>query len=660
MAIPFLSNINLNKNQALNLVLHNATSNISTPSTGQVYFNTSSSLAFIYNGSAWVQLGKSDEQIQDIVGAMLTGGTHSSNVTVTYDDTDGFIDLSVDSVTGTGAANKLAIWSSSSALTNDTNLHWDTSNNRLGIGTATPDYTLDVAGNVGVDEYIYHNGDTDTHLRFTNNIARLKGGNGPSVQADANKIAIGLSEFDLDGDVRIGDTAGINSGTHLEIAGGSTLEVKTPASYVYFKTGGTHSYFTGNLGIDVTSPTQKLDVSGNIKMTETAATSDTDKFIVSDSGVLKYRTGSQVRSDIGAGTGNGTVTSVNLTAGNLIDVSGGPVTSSGSITVNVDLSELTDMTQTMLSTDELVVLDGGSQKRKAASEIGLSIFNNNLSNIANSALANSSITIGNSTISLGGTDTTLTGLTDIDLTSGNKTIFDGVGSNNLTIGAGGTTVIIPGDLQVTGTTTTNNVETISTSNGVVFEGSVADANELTLLAGSLTADRTVTLPDATGTVALTSDLPTVNNGTLTVQGTGALGGSGTFTANQSGNTTISISHDDTSSQSSVNNSGLSVIQDVTLDTYGHTTGLTSVNLTSGIDGRVTAREFSVSIGDGINTSYTVTHNLDTRDVIVQLYDVSSYETVYADVTRATVDTITIAFASAPNSSDIRVLITQIG
>jgi len=41
------------------------------------------------------------------------------------------------------------------------------------------------------------------------------------------------------------------------------------------------------------------------------ASVDTDKFLVSDSGVIKYRTGSQVRSDIGAGTGNGTVTSTN-------------------------------------------------------------------------------------------------------------------------------------------------------------------------------------------------------------------------------------------------------------------------------------------------------------------------------------------------------------
>jgi hypothetical protein len=76
----------------------------------------------------------------------------------------------------------------------------------------------------------------------------------------------------------------------------------------------------------------------------------------------------------------------------------------------------------------------------------------------------------------------------------------------------------------------------------------------------------------TGTVS-------VGNGTLTVQGTGALGGSGTFSANQSGNATISISHDDTSSQGSVNNSGATVIQDVTLDGYGHITGLASKTLT---------------------------------------------------------------------------------
>jgi hypothetical protein len=89
-------------------------------------------------------------------------------------------------------------------------------------------------------------------------------------------------------------------------------------------------------------------------------------------------------------------------------------------------------------------------------------------------------------------------------------------TTNITIGStvAGTltlnspTVVIPGSLTVTGTVTTNNVETVSTTNGVIFEGSEADDNELTLIAGVLTGDRTITLPDATGTVALTSQLVT--------------------------------------------------------------------------------------------------------------------------------------------------------
>lgn len=275
--------------------------------------------------------------------------------------------------------------------------------------------------------------------------------------------------------------------------------------------------------------------------------------------------------------------------------------------------------------------------------------------VSNSQIENDYIIIGDSTISLGATDTTLTGLTDIDLTAGSHTIFDNVGANTLTIGAATTTVAIPGDLVVTGTVTTNNVETVSTSNGVIFEGNAADANEGTLLAGTLTADRTYTLPDATGTIALTSDIPAVGNGTLTVQGTGALGGTGTFTANQSGNTTISISHDDTSTQASVDNSGLTVIQDVTLDDYGHVTGLGSVNLTTGIDGRITAREYVTTITD----TATVTHSLGARDVIVQLYDVTTYETVWADVERTTTNAIDITFASTPTNS-IRVLVQKIG
>ena len=58
----------------------------------------------------------------------------------------------------------------------------------------------------------------------------------------------------------------------------------------------------------------------------------------------------------------------------------------------------------------------------------------------------------------------LTALTDLDMTVGNKTIFDTVGSNTLTVGASGTTVSIPGSLTVSGTTTT-----VSTTNTLIAD-----------------------------------------------------------------------------------------------------------------------------------------------------------------------------------------------
>ena len=64
------------------------------------------------------------------------------------------------------------------------------------------------------------------------------------------------------------------------------------------------------------------------------------------------------------------------------------------------------------------------------------------------------------------------------------------------------TVTIPGNLVVTGTTTTNNVETISTSSGVIFEGTTGDGNDATLKSVVANSSKTYTLPNVTGHVAL--------------------------------------------------------------------------------------------------------------------------------------------------------------
>ena len=101
----------------------------------------------------------------------------------------------------------------------------------------------------------------------------------------------------------------------------------------------------------------------------------------------------------------------------------------------------------------------------------------------------------------------ITSYTDNNVSIANlKTkLAGGFANNAVAIGDSDDTVTIPGNLVVTGTTTTNNVEIVSTSNGVVFEGNVADASEGTLLAGTLSADRTYTLPDRSGTVMITNE-----------------------------------------------------------------------------------------------------------------------------------------------------------
>ncbi len=101
--------------------------------------------------------------------------------------------------------------------------------------------------------------------------------------------------------------------------------------------------------------------------------------------------------------------------------------------------------------------------------------------IANSKLANDGITIGTTDTSLGGTITALVGLTDLDLTSGDKTIFDTIGSNTLTVGAAGTTVVIPGDLTVNGTKTYISSSNLNIGDNILelnYAGTAADAGLL--------------------------------------------------------------------------------------------------------------------------------------------------------------------------------------
>jgi hypothetical protein len=71
--------------------------------------------------------------------------------------------------------------------------------------------------------------------------------------------------------------------------------------------------------------------------------------------------------------------------------------------------------------------------------------------------------------------------------------------------------------------------------------------------------------------------------------------------------------------------------------------------------------FATTIAGAADTSYTVTHNLGTKDVIVQIYDINGTDaTVYADVVRTSTSQITVSIGSVPATNDLRVLVSKIG
>ncbi|WAC45567.1 head decoration protein [Pseudomonas sp. SL4(2022)] len=84
-----------------------------------------------------------------------------------------------------------------------------------------------------------------------------------------------------------------------------------------------------------------------------------------------------------------------------------------------------------------------------------------------------------------------------------------------------------------------------------------------------------------------------------------------------------------------------------------------INISSGvisIDAAVVARKVSATIGDGSATTISVTHNLNSRDLIVSVKEVSSNAGVIADWVANTDNTVQITFGTAPTTGQYRVMV----
>jgi len=100
-------------------------------------------------------------------------------------------------------------------------------------------------------------------------------------------------------------------------------------------------------------------------------------------------------------------------------------------------------------------------------------------------------------------------------------------SGALTVGGSAT---ITGNLTVSGTTTTVNSTTIDVQNSLRFEGSSADDHETTLTTVDPTADRTISLPNASGTIIIKDSSNNISQSIATLTATSFTDGSATMTS----------------------------------------------------------------------------------------------------------------------------------
>ena len=150
---------------------------------------------------------------------------------------------------------------------------------------------------------------------------------------------------------------------------------------------------------------------------------------------------------------------------------------------------------------------------------------------------------------------------------------------------------INGDITISGTVDGRDVSVDGTKLDTIEQNATADQTAAEILTAIKTVDGTTSGLDADLldgqhaqdiiNSASASAANNINNSTITITAGNALDGGGSFTLNQVANGAITIDHEDTSTATSQLGTNGSVIQEVVIDTFGHVTGLSQVDL----DGR---------------------------------------------------------------------------
>ena len=600
MAVKFLDNLDLNDNQLLNARLENLASDPGSANAGDVIFNTTSNVMKYYNGSGWISL------------------TADTNFTE-WNISDGSSDSSVTTGQTVTVAGGTGISSSLSTRTVTVSVD---------AATATTRGAVELFSNTV--QSVAANSVTTTASRTY----------GLQLNSDGQAVV----------NVPWTDTSGMTSWTVTADSGGSVTVGDGQTVDWAGGTGITTAYSTpsGNRTVTITNskPFDGLTL---------AATSGSDSSIA-NSGTITIAAGTGITT---TNNGSGTVTIAATGSGSMSSFTaagdsgsnqtisdGDTLTIAGStgidtvgsatdtITINLDLEELS--TLTLAGDDELVFLQDWSSQGKislqgislstwAAPTGNLSINSNKLTNVTDPTSAQDAATkayvdtniVGN--LVFQGGYNAATNTPDLD-SSPSASIKKGWSYVVTAAGSFFTETVEVGDFliaqQDTPTTLAhwvtvqNNIGIATTTTPGI--ASFADASFAVSAAGEVTLDDTGV---SAATYGSASAVPVF-----------AVNAKGQITSVT--NTNISIAH----------------------------TAITDFD--TEVNTLIKAREFD-GTNSGTGTSHTFTHELGTRNVIVQLYDSSTYETVFAKVVRTSTSVVTVTTSTSISAGAITALITAI-
>lgn len=326
-----------------------------------------------------------------------------------------------------------------------------------------------------------------------------------------------------------------------------------------------------------------------------------------------------------------------------------------------------DITSVVSTTPQLTVTSGTAGDVSLAIDIASSISNGGTGlatadsvydyidglSIVKSLIAGNGITVssatGNVTVSHAGTSsvsnlvgsgrTYVTGLTFdafghvTGVSTGTETVVDTNTTYDLTaVGQlGGAAISLVGSNSITdsiflgGTLNEIVVGAVGTTISIGLPDDVTITNNL-VIGGNLTVSGTVTTVN-TETILLADNILTLNSNAT-----------GTPTENAG----IEVERGDSTN--------VGVIWNEATDRWQFTNdGVTYYNIPVGPDATQDSYSTTLTATSG---AQDVTHNLGSRNVIVQLYDSATYETLYADIVRTSANIVTVTFVSTPPNAVI--------